>query len=110
MVTFQKKRSYMKMLLKPLFFCGVLTYLVFHALNGNHGVYALLKEQRRLETREQEYSNLMETRQMAERRVALLSDGSLDLDLLDERARIVLGYAGKDEVVLVPPSSGNGSR
>ncbi len=31
---------------------------------------------------------------------ARLSDASLDLDLLDERARIVLGYLRADEVVI----------
>lgn len=31
---------------------------------------------------------------------ARLSDDSLDLDLLDERARIVLGYLRADEVVI----------
>ncbi len=104
MVSFQKKQSYLRMLFRPLFFGGMMTYLVFHALNGNHGVYALLKEQRRLAMQEHELSELQKQREAAERRVMLMSDHSLDLDLLDERARAVLGYAGKDEVVYNPPA------
>jgi hypothetical protein len=41
-----------------------------------------------------------------ERRVALLSPQSLDLDMLEERARIVLNYGRESEVVVLvsPPN------
>lgn len=102
MVTFQKKHHYFKMLIRPLLYCGALTYIVFHSLNGNHGVYALLKEQRKLESNIHKLESLQQTRATEERRVMLLSDQSLDLDLLDERARVVLGYAGSNEYVYLP--------
>ncbi len=88
--------------MRPLLFCGAMTYLVFHALNGNHGVYALLKEQHKLTSNQEKLVALQEKRIADERHVALLSDQSLDLDLLDERARVVLGYADKDEYIYIP--------
>jgi cell division protein FtsB len=42
-------------------------------------------------------------RLVVERRVALLSPSKLDRDMLDERARIVLGRARADEVIYLIP-------
>ena len=36
-----------------------------------------------------------------EAKVRLLSSSSLDLDMLDERARVVLNFAGNDEFVIL---------
>lgn len=102
MVTFQRKKQYWQMLVRPLLFCGALTYLIFHALNGNHGIYALLKEQHKRDAHQRDLAELKIKRSAEEHRVALLSDQSLDLDLLDERARVVLGYADKDEYIYIP--------
>jgi cell division protein FtsB len=99
MFTFQKKKILLRKISWPLFVCLMLTYLTFHALNGSHGIYALLKEQHRMDFQKQRLAELQKQHQIAAHRVALLSDNSLDLDLLDERARFVLGYAGKDELV-----------
>jgi len=105
MVSFQKRQSFLRLFARPLFFGAALTYLVFHALNGNHGVYALLREQRRLASQQQGLESLRAERLAAEHRVMLLSDRSLDLDMLDERARKVLGYADKEEVIIVQAAS-----
>lgn len=102
MVTYEIKRSFLGRFFWPVFFCAALSYLGLNALNGNHGIYALLKEKHHLETQEQSLAKLNEKRQRLEHRVALLSDKSLDLDLLDERARKVLGYTDKDEYIYIP--------
>ena len=38
---------------------------------------------------------------MLEKRVALLSSESLDLDMLEERARIILNLGTKNELVII---------
>jgi len=83
----------------------IMLYLVFHALNGNHGVYALFKELRREETDQAELTALREQRIKNEHRVAMLSTETLDLDLLDEQARRVLGYTDPHEVIYLLPKS-----
>lgn len=85
----------------PLLFTLALFYLGFHTLNGDRGVYALLKEQRRLEVINAELDTLVAQRKELEHRARLLNSGSLDLDLLDEESRRLLGYASPDEVVIL---------
>jgi cell division protein FtsB len=102
MVVSQKERGFFLRLLRPVFLCAVLAYLGLHALNGNHGIYAWLKEKRRLEVQQQELAALRDQRMAMEHRVALMSNKSLDLDLLEEQARKVLGYSAKDEFILLP--------
>lgn len=80
-----------------------MVYLVFHALNGNHGVYALFKEQRRQEVNHLILSDLEKERQKLEHRVNMISGEMLDLDLLDEQARRVLGYTSKEELIYIMP-------
>lgn len=61
---------------------------------------ALLKEARRLELLQAELAEVEAQREALEKKVRRLSSQSLDLDLLDEQARRILGVAGKDEVVV----------
>jgi cell division protein FtsB len=44
-------------------------------------------------------ATLTERRQHLERKVMLLSDGAVEADMLDERARALLNVAREDEVV-----------
>lgn len=86
---------------RALLFVLVFFYLGFHALSGDRGVYAWLKENRRLELLQAELTDTMAKRQDFERKISLLRASSLDLDMLDEQARAVLGFAGTDEVVIL---------
>ena len=71
-------------------FTLVIFYFGFYAFYGERGIrkYLYLRH-------EVEYA-----RTLAEE-VRLLSPDSLDLDLLDERARIVLNFVGDDEFVIL---------
>ncbi|PPB81316.1 septum formation initiator [Albidovulum inexpectatum] len=79
---------------------GVGAYFAFAAVQGDYGVFrriqvsaekqALIEERARLQAEVSRLENL--TRR--------LSDRYLDLDLLDERARDVLGYVRADEIVI----------
>ncbi len=81
----------------------IMLYLVFHALNGNHGVYALFKEQSRATSNSEILIGLTEQRQKLEHRVNMISSETLDLDLLDEQARRVLGYTNPSEIIYMLP-------
>lgn len=83
----------------------VLTYLVFHMLNGDRGVYAYFKEMHQQEKLALELAEVRAERQMTEIRVAGLRSESLDLDLLDEQLRRMLGMIGDNEkMVFMSPS------
>ena len=79
---------------------GMTCYFAYAALQGDTG----LVEQVRLSREEAELSSRLEDLQAQRARMQnlthRLSDGYLDLDLLDERTRAVLGYARPDEIVI----------
>ena len=81
-------------------FCVLLLfYLGFHALSGERGLLALFTESRKLETLQAELTEIKAKRAVLEHNIRLMSSSSLDLDMLDEQVRRVLGMTGKDEVV-----------
>ncbi len=84
----------------PLACVLVLFYLAFHAVSGERGVVAMFKETRKLEQIKLELVQVRAARETLDKKVRRLSSNSLDLDLLDEQARRVLGLAGKNEVVV----------
>lgn len=83
------------------FFLMAGAFLMYHALNGNYGLYALAQEQYKIEHLREELASVTEERKTLERRVQLMRDESLDPDLLEEQSRRYLGVTGKDEVVVV---------
>jgi len=91
-------------LVLPFGIAVILLYMAFHAMNGDHGLYALFKEQRRQQVAERVYASLQTESNTLEHRVSLISRKTLDLDLLEEQARIKLGYAQADEKILLIPS------
>lgn len=85
-------------------FTALIAYFAFQALTGDRG---LLSEQARRTTlaeRNKELKSLVARRQELEARVTLLSDKHLSKDLLEERARVVLGFADPHEYVIRTPS------
>ena len=84
----------------PLVCLVVLGYFAYHAVYGRHGFIAWLDIQNRVDTLEHQLVELRGQLEQLDRQVALLLPESLDPDLLDERARAALGYAGPNEVVI----------
>lgn len=82
---------------------GILTfggYFVFAAIQGEGGLFRRIELEAERAALEAELE-LMDVQLAAMRdRTRRLSDDYLDLDLLDERARDVLGLARADEIVV----------
>ena len=79
---------------------GVIAIFAHSGLQSEHGLAAFREagdEERRLLA---DLEALESQRMQVENRVRRLSDRFLDLDLLDERARIVLGYVRADEIIV----------
>lgn len=90
--------------LLPVLLSGLTLYLGYHSLHGDHGLVAWLKVAQQIDSVSTELSGVSAKRARLERRVRLLRPDSLDLDLLEERARAVLGLGRGDErVIFVRP-------
>ncbi len=79
---------------------GIIAIFVHSGLQGEHGLAAQReaeREQRRLNA---ELAALQAERTALADKVRRISEGYLDLDLLDEQARRVLGYIRPDELVI----------
>lgn len=86
-------------ILPTLLFVVVLIYFSYHAISGERGLLALIQLSQKIDQARSELDIVHAERLKYERNVKLMRDDSLDLDLLDEQARRLLGYADKDEKV-----------
>ena len=89
----------------PTFGALVVGYFLFHAVQGDRGILAWAELKQEVAEAEQTLDWLTEARKKLDSRVSLLRSGSLDRDLLDERARIVSGLANPDEIVIFDTQS-----
>ena len=85
----------------PMFFAVGIFYLSFHSLSGDRGLYAWFKETHRLETLKADLDTSRSQRESLERKVKLMNSASLDLDMLDEQARRMLGGSKPDFRVMM---------
>lgn len=79
-----------------------IAYFGYHAVQGERGLSAFARLERELVQVESQYREARTVRQRLEQRVALLHPSHIDADMLDERARVVLGVAHPDDVVIYP--------
>jgi cell division protein FtsB len=85
-----------------LLLCAMLSaYFGYHAIHGRHGLEARATLVVRAAELELRLEGLETVRARLERNVALLSDQSLNADMLDETARSVLGFAGERDIVVM---------
>lgn len=85
----------------PIALLAALWFFSLQIFTGNYGRIALDKTQRDLAATEREVADLVAREMALRERNAGLRAEALDLDLLDERARDVLGMIGRDEVFLI---------
>jgi cell division protein FtsB len=75
-------------------------YFVFAAVQGEYGVFRQVQIKAEAEGLRVERDRLTAELAQIRNKTHRLSDGYLDLDLLDEQARDVLGYVRADEIVI----------
>jgi cell division protein FtsB len=79
-------------------------YFAFHAFTGDQGLLSSGQRNETLSAKTRELAALRAQRQDLEARARLLRDGSLSRDLLEERARSLLGFADpRDYVIRMKP-------
>ena len=76
------------------------TYLTFAAVQGEYGLFNRIQIDADAAGLRLERDRLALALAEIENRTHRLSDGFLDLDLLDQQAREMLGYIRADEIIL----------
>lgn len=95
-----KRRS--RQIIAPILATAVIGYFLYHAVHGERGLFAYASLSEQVEQARAELAALRTDREALEHDVRLLRPNSLDLDMLEERARAVLNYVDEQDVVLRP--------
>lgn len=90
-----------KAMLGPLAVACVALYFGYYAVYGGRGMLAMIQLDQKIADAQSLLSAEQEKRDLLNRRVALLRPTSVDPDMLEERARVLLNYARPDEVVIL---------
>ncbi|MFO7482331.1 FtsB family cell division protein [Oceanibaculum nanhaiense] len=87
--------------------CGALLlgYFVYHAVQGERGLLAWRQVDQQIAGAEATLAEVQVVHERLARRVSLLEPASIDPDMLDERARIMLNLVHADEVVVFAASA-----
>lgn len=75
-------------------------YFTFAAVQGDYGLFRRVEIETETNAYKTELAKLEDEVARMENLTRRLSDDYLDLDLLDERARNVIGYIRADEIIL----------
>ncbi len=100
-VTRQYRKSKLGNLTVPVLACAVLSYFVLHSQSGRYGLEARAELEQTLAASTARYEALNSQRLRLETRVELLRDGTLDRDMIDERARQALNFSAADELTIM---------
>lgn len=98
----EELRQRAKHVVGPFLGIVLVSYFAYHTVHGDRGVLALIQMRERLFIAESRLSKLEFEEARWERKVKLLHPTSIDPDMLDERVRLMLGYAeANDQIVLI---------
>jgi len=78
----------------------LIVYFAYHALTGEQGLLTSEQRDQTLAVKSAELERLVAERRDLEVRAKLLRDSSLSADLLEERARSLLGYSDPRDYVI----------
>jgi cell division protein FtsB len=100
MWTKQHKKRHFGRLVTPILAACFFSYFGYHIVHGDLGLDAAKDFERRRIERVAELEDLVKRRKELEVQVSLMSDGSLEKDMLDEKARYSLNVSRSDEIVI----------
>ncbi|YBV97488.1 septum formation initiator family protein [Phyllobacteriaceae bacterium JZ32] len=101
MWTKQKRKSIRGRLIVPALAAAFLSYFGFHAYHGEYGLYSRMRLEEQVKVMDDQLEALTRQRAALEREVALVRDGTIEKDMLDEQARRALNLSRPDEVTIM---------
>jgi cell division protein FtsB len=100
MVSHRRRRTILTALGLYSFAALFIGYFAVNAFTGNHGLRAQADLDQQMAAMQSELKHLKAERALWERRVALLRSDKIDPDMLDERARALLGLVDPRDLIL----------
>jgi cell division protein FtsB len=101
MVTHRRRRTLLTVLGLYTFAALIIGYFAANAFTGNHGLRAQQDLEQQLTAMKSDLMQLKAERAVWERRVSLLRADRIDPDMLDERARALIGYTDPRDLTLL---------
>ena len=101
MVTHRRRRTFLTVFGLYAFAALFIGYFAANAFTGNHGLRAQQDLEQQLTAMKGDLMQLKAERAVWERRVSLLRADRIDPDMLDERARALLGYVDPRDLTLL---------
>jgi cell division protein FtsB len=95
-------RRHLRSAVVPALCVLAIAYFGYHGIEGERGLVAYARLVEDVQRAEALWREAAKTRQRLEARVSLLHPEHIDADMLDERARQVLGVAHPDDVIVYP--------
>lgn len=89
-----------KTLIKMSVIAVILAYFGYHAVSGDSGVVAYMRLKKQVTEKQEALDVIKKEFQSLERKVKLLSDKSLDLDLLEERCRSINNLSEAGDLIV----------
>ena len=89
-----------RQVLGPLMGAAVMVYFGYHAVQGDRGLIAWWNLRFEIERAATALADVTAEKKSIEHRVALLRPESLDRDMLEERARIMLGAVSPNDIII----------
>lgn len=99
------KRRAMRSVAGPVLGAALTAYFAFSAFQGDRGVLRIVRLDQEIVRAEQTLAKVTSARESLDRHVEALRADRLDRDYLDERARVMTGLVGPDDVVIAGPES-----
>ena len=97
---FQRSTPLLGSLAVTLVSLTLAAYFIFSAIQGDYGVLRRAEYQSEFKSLTQNFKQLQRSIALLENKTLRLSDHYLDLDLLDQQARDILGFVRPDEIVI----------
>jgi len=101
MVSHRRRRAILTALCLYVFAALFIGYFAVNAFTGNHGLRAQQSLDLQYFTTQRELAAVRAERAEWDRRVAPLRSDKIDPDMLDERARALIGYADPRDLTLL---------
>jgi len=101
MTTRQYRPSRSRHLILPAVTAVFLGYFAYHAFHGEYGIVGRQRLETKMTQLKADLGRLVAERSALENRVKLMRSGSLDQDMVDERAREQLNMVHPNEVVIL---------
>ena len=101
MKIYSELRLKVRFMLWPTIWATIILYITFHMIQGERGLIAFMQIHGDVMAAKKTQQTLISKKNRLQNKVALLSLKSLDIDMLEERVRIMLGYSRPNETIIL---------